>query len=169
MNPMYYIQFFEELKHKKIKITSLGTLIEILPVLARAMRVSKKEAEEILALKPMCLFTDSYSIKWSNSREVFEDSLFKEITEKEILHTPLIRPYYYTNEIAEAVKEHGVLLEAINNEEYCTVLSVFDRMVTLYYDNKFRKYFPYEMAMYFRFADGTPFGVPVTLEEALEL
>lgn len=166
MKAMYYIQFFENLKHKKVRINSMASLIEILPVLARAMRVSQKETEELLNRKPLYLFTDGYSIKWSNNKEAFENSLFREVKEDEILHTPLIRPYY-TDEIAKAVKEHGVLLE--HGEEYVTILSVFNGEVTIYDIDRFRKFAPYEMAMYFRFADGTPFGVPVTLQEALEL
>ena len=110
MKAMYYIQFFENLKHKKVQIHSMATLMEILPVLARAMRVSTRETEELLNRKPLYLFMDGYSIKWSNNKEAFENSLFREMKEDEILHTPLIRPYY-TDEIDKAER----LMELKNN------------------------------------------------------
>lgn len=168
METTYYVEFLENLKHKKIE-TSQENRSEIISILCRVMRLSKKEESDLLDRKPIYIFTNEYSIKWSNRRETFEDSLYKEITEEEILHTPLIKPYCYTDEILEAVKEHGVLVESIHGEEYLTILSIFDREVTMFYNDAFRKFLPYEMAMYYRFLDGTPFGIPVTLQEVLEL
>ena len=168
METMYFNDFFRSVKDKKIALSSKNRE-KVITILSEILELSRREESKLLAQSPKYLYTSNHSILWGNDDKIFENALYRKVSEEYILNTTLIRPYNDMDELVEAVKVHGTLLQDKHCEGYYNILSLFDRVVTIYYDNKFQTYLPYELAKYFTFTDGTPCGILVTLQEALEL